>query len=870
MTTQSEMAVLAAGSYWDIRPGDVDPTTGVDTSNDAPLPPGWILLAQYDASRSGANANLLGDGFSARVYRGPGGQIAISLAGTDLSTRIGTAADFLSGNVPLALGRYAEQAYQAALLYQRVKAEQGANITFTGHSLGGGLASVMAVWFDRPAYVFAPAPFESAGTRGDVGSTLRGVLDRMASNSIAADAALRDYIPGADFALREANVKAWAIKGELLEATLGMFRWIEGSSTALYASPVNTLDAGNKHSIDLHAAALVSPNFQTQANALPTALQRLFDTKLYGYDVTGVQQNVLVKMIRGEMGVRADDGAQLFAPTAMLTHFSNDLGKLGTNIAGLNRAAQDALIAQAIEWYYWQGSAYSGQEFFTVDGALLQYTTAQGAGLLANSGRTGRYVVPWLTEQFTANGGTGGLPFFGTEFEQWSISTGAAITATALDGTKTQMLIGQAGADTLTGGDKADMFLAGTGNDALTGGRGNDTLLGGTGTDTYNFSGTFGSDTIEDAGGQGEIKVDGTALDVAAAKKRNDTTWRTDDRQFTYTVVELGTAGAPRQNLVITVASGTNAGSITIRNWADGQLGIQLGTVVVEPPTINIYAGDYAKATNDEGDLYQIGADGNYLPDGAQADARDVLNGSADADLIRGAGGNDGLAGGDGDDVIEGGDGSDLLLGSWGADTLSGGEGNDFIFGSALGSIARPTALDFTPPVADGVELARGFSWVAYRNPGDRINGDVGTLLIPQVAGADLLRAVQANGLFYTETTGNIIDGGAGDDFISAGAAADVVHGGADNDDILGLDGGDVLFGDDGDDFIWGDGLSDPVRLANRDHTYIPASQHGNDVIVGNGSQPISGAFCIELMSRASRSDGARQTGGLIWSPCGA
>ncbi len=109
------------------------------------------------------NATLLGGGFSARVYKGPGGQIVISYAGTDVSSKTGFVADFLSGNVPLATGLYGAQALEAAKLYLQVKADPalaGSPITFTGHSLGGGLASLMAVWFDQPAYVFAAAPFQ--------------------------------------------------------------------------------------------------------------------------------------------------------------------------------------------------------------------------------------------------------------------------------------------------------------------------------------------------------------------------------------------------------------------------------------------------------------------------------------------------------------------------------------------------------------------------------------------------------------------------------------------------------------------------------------------------------------------------------------
>jgi hypothetical protein len=47
MTVQSDMALLAEGSYSDIRKGTFNPATGKDTDNDAPLPEGWTVLTQY-------------------------------------------------------------------------------------------------------------------------------------------------------------------------------------------------------------------------------------------------------------------------------------------------------------------------------------------------------------------------------------------------------------------------------------------------------------------------------------------------------------------------------------------------------------------------------------------------------------------------------------------------------------------------------------------------------------------------------------------------------------------------------------------------------------------------------------------------------
>lgn len=362
MTIQSDMALMAAGSYWDVRKGEVDPQNGIDTDNDAPVPAGWKVLTEYDTSNTGGIV-FFRNGFSARVYQNIStNEIVISYAGTEFGLgRAGFYNDFLSGNIPLALGLYGDQALQAAQLYQRVWSEKGGNIAFTGHSLGGGLASVMAVWFDRPAYVFAPAPFEkSADTTQPTGLLVQilgiGVMptvQRLLGSSI--DPAFRDYDPASQYATRETKVKAWAVQGEVLEAELNRFaptfvRWIESAPrTPLFQGMVSTLSAGDRHSIDLHAAALLSPTFEIEAARFTNALPLLFSSSLYGGDVLGNQQLILTKLVRNEVGVRDDaTGNVLLAANGMLSNFAADFQKLGTNIAGLNRAAQDAILAQGI------------------------------------------------------------------------------------------------------------------------------------------------------------------------------------------------------------------------------------------------------------------------------------------------------------------------------------------------------------------------------------------------------------------------------------------------------------------------------------------------------------------------------------------
>ena len=82
-----------------------------------------------------------------------------------------------------------DQLEQAAVYYLQVKALNPlANITFVGHSLGGGLASLMSVLFDENAVTFDQAPFRNAAlTYSDVDVDGKLVL-RSASRD------LRDYL----------------------------------------------------------------------------------------------------------------------------------------------------------------------------------------------------------------------------------------------------------------------------------------------------------------------------------------------------------------------------------------------------------------------------------------------------------------------------------------------------------------------------------------------------------------------------------------------------------------------------------------------------------------------------------------------------
>ena len=727
MTQSYDYALLSADSYRDTRRSE---------ENYAPLPQGMTELTQYAVSGSGTTADLAGFGFSARVYRDASGEIIISYAGTQFGgSASGQFGDWVAGNLPLAVGLFSPQALEAAKLYQRVKAEQGDNITFTGHSLGGGLAALMAVYFDRPAKVFAPAPFGKSadlsqyalgalGTLFSVRAAL--VANNLADPTLGIPDAFVNFSPAANFTARTANVQAWAVKGEILETILPFpFVKIEasGGRQSLVTNGTTELGMSAKHSIDLHAAALLSPTFNTWAAKLPNVLPLMFDDKLYQQNlISRDKQDFLVKLVRNQVGVGN------IAPNGMLTHFANDLQKLGTNIAGLNKAAQDALIAQGIEWYYWQGTDYSGQEFFSRNGQLLQYTTAKGDGLVGAQDKSLSYLTAWLNTYAplgavqTSGQGMPSLPDY-SAYQQWSVATGyAGVTATALKADKRQIFIGQSGDDTFNGGNLADIAFAGAGNDTLNGQGGDDILYGGVGNDTLN--GGAGSDELH--GGADNDTLDGADdADIVIGGAGDDTLQGGDGADILWGDEAQNGQGA---------ASYTSA-PLNGKDTLDGGAGDDKLYGGAGDDTLNGGSGDdtlYGDGA-DENDTQRKGED---TLNGGEGDDKlyggagdDKLNGGAGDDKLYGGAGDDKLDGGEGDDTLQGGTGKNSLKGLQGMDTYIVGEGQDTITDDAAGqgSVRTKQGTAYTGGTktndntweSGGIKYIRQGSQLAIVNNGD-------------------------------------------------------------------------------------------------------------------------------------------------------
>ncbi|NWO07291.1 MAG: DUF2974 domain-containing protein, partial [Alteromonadaceae bacterium] len=105
----------------------------------------------------GKEAELLSNespGFQAALYSDGRGARVLAFAGTEFKAWHG---DWWQGNIPQTLGFESAQYSQAMTLATQANEAYGQNLAITGHSLGGGLASVAAIETGAPAVTFNPA-----------------------------------------------------------------------------------------------------------------------------------------------------------------------------------------------------------------------------------------------------------------------------------------------------------------------------------------------------------------------------------------------------------------------------------------------------------------------------------------------------------------------------------------------------------------------------------------------------------------------------------------------------------------------------------------------------------------------------------------
>lgn len=364
--------------------------------------------------------------------------------------------------------------------------------------------------------------------------------------------------------------------------------------------------------------------------------------------------------------------------------------------------------------------------------------------------------------------------------------------------------------NSLSGGKYADHLFGGAGADTLSGGEGDDYLEGGTGTDTYVYdsaNGMGGYDRIVDVDGQGSVVLDGTAL--TGGQKVSGNRYESEDGQFSFSFTGNLEAGG---TLIIN-------DEIEIKNFRNGSLGITLdqSAEASDPITYSMhYFGDTFPLNGPHEDQYFVGSDVNDVYEAAASEI------SGDPPIA-----------GRGPGYFTGKAGNDLYLGSfiWGEDIAYGGPGNDILKGEALG-VSLPPDPAAVNSGGDVLQGGAGEDFIAGSRLGDRLYGDfetfharnldepasnpfrvsIGEIRMSWDYNSNTLRANWnsefSDGDYRTfSNTSDAINYSLG---ISSTTSLDnlyndTIDGDAGNDRIVGGNGSDTLIGGDGKDFILGD-----------------------------------------------------------------
>lgn len=390
-----------------------------------------------------------------------------------------------------------------------------------------------------------------------------------------------------------------------------------------------------------------------------------------------------------------------------------------------------------------------------------------------------------------------------------------------------------------------------TGNDTLDGGAGNDELAGGNGNDTYMFGVGDGQDIIYDAGGSSSdvisFKAGISEEDIYLHRMGDDLYLRinntTDDvtiKNFFYT--SDGGVGVVEQ---VRFADGTV--------WNEAVLREKARHITKE-------------SVNSDGTTLMIGYDnqqdivhGNEL--------HNIIKAQGSNDLVYGDGGNDTIHGGDGNDILFGGTGNDNIYGDnfssyspqyWGTgnDTLDGGMGDDFL-GGGYGDDTYIHGIGYGQDEvydASGTNSLDIVSFKAGITPEDiylhrrgddlylRINNTTDSITVKSFfytgASAGVIEQVKfADGTIWDEVflrdkarhlTESYVNG-TSSVMYGYGNQADIAHGDTLHSTIYTYDGSDLLHGNEGNDKLYG---------GNGDDTLFGGV--GNDDLYGDNYNPNS------------------------------
>lgn len=848
MISPLEYAQLASRVYSDVR----------GEANQPFVPAGWEDLSLH-FGLMGPSAS----GFSASVFR-KGTEIVISFAGTSPGFDENARNDWLT-NITTGLGFLGEQVGESALLYERIKAAYGADgISFTGHSLGGGLASLMSVFFDKPSTTFALAPFEPAVRENNLAELVKDLADAGYADPELDH--LRDaasYFPAFEELIksRQQRISNFAINGEVL-ATLRFELNTLGPLPEVVNVGATQLNEWDRHGMSLHLAALGVYSFRQASMDLPSLLQLMFRQDLYGVDPrSDARTDFLERLIRYQFG--GPDLPQI----EMLSRFGLDAQRIARpGVASIDQV-REGLIVAAIEYYNFVDVSQPA-DFFGRVGGGVRFDLATIDGLALDEQKGYARLRDYVTEIYGPQLSDLSLLALDTR-RQWFVQAGNAGMVAASTGEIADVMLGGAAANWLDAGSGNDLLIGGATADTLTGGQGDDVLLGGAGKDSYRFRLGDGQDRIIDSDRNGRILiVDGAETRFAGGivyrPSLSATAWSSPNGAITLSHSDS-----------TTLSYGSGDTVDLGQGFESGNLGILLKTLSADPTPDKIIQGDLELFDGDPGasgiqPVFDPEIRENYLRDPnlpvpglpdklyGRIDASDRIESRGGDDTVFARGGADWVSAGDGQDRIYAGSGDDIVEGGADTDIIDGGPGDDRLY--AVSKVDTAEFINATniasAPDHDWLLGGAGDDILVGSAGDDGLMGGEGDDLILGGAGNDTIDG-DANYLAHSFTWTYIDDGerpgsvirrvtpgsgengftgadtvyaGDGDDFVVAGAGDDVIYGGSGQDQLAGWSGDDVLFGGTDNDEISGDG--DEQLSAGDD--YLDGGA-GDDYLYGGG-----------------------------------
>lgn len=363
------------------------------------------------------------------------------------------------------------------------------------------------------------------------------------------------------------------------------------------------------------------------------------------------------------------------------------------------------------------------------------------------------------------------------------------------------ILLAEAGNDSVDGQDGDDHIEGGLGDDSLKGGRGNDSL-----------SGQQGQDRLE--GGEGDDQLEsGCDDDSLFGQNGNDILTGGDDKDYLD-----GGAGDDQ------LEGGCGDDELQGRDDNDTLSGGEGNDYLdggTEDDQLFGGAGDDRLYGQDGNDILNGGIGNDSLRGGTGRDSLqgnegdDILKGESEDDVLEGGIGNDTLEGGSENDILNGGDGDDVLDGGDGEDTLEAGEGNDRLSGGAGHDILISGAGNdeiYAGSGNDKISGGAGQDKLYAESGDDALNGDAGNDYLNGGAGNDSISGGAGTDELYGDIGTDTLDGGSGNDTINGGDGNDRLDGGVGDDILVGAKGNDALNGDAGDDSLTGDIGNDTIN----------------------------------------------------------